>query len=416
MIFKLGLILLWTITVIAVVAIYHLWWYHPNIPRGSWKAIDSYLMTKLNPAIGKNLGSAALILIDQGEIVASHSLGMANSEAPVKLDQTLYQLASVSKLVTAWGVMKLVQDGRLSLDEPVYPYLTRWQFPPSEYREQVTVRHLLSHTAGLDDMFGYKGFLPGEPIQSIEDSLTLAKDPASGKPRGVAVTREPGKNWLYSGGGYAVLQLLIEEITQVPFAEYMDKSVLQPLGMTHASFDWETIVSEGRAMDLATSFDAKLNPSPHRRYSVAAAASLYATPQDMIKLVRAYIQPNDVLRPEMLEQMMSPQPGTRQEWGLGTILYMDNGAKGYVVGHDGNNLPAMAHSVRVNPATGNGLILMSSGNLGLATRLADDWVFWETGKLSTNARINRLIEQLVPTLVIIGLGAIAILIAVHVLS
>jgi CubicO group peptidase (beta-lactamase class C family) len=334
----------------------------------------------------------------------------------LKLDQTLYQLASVSKLVTAWGVMKLVQDGRISLDEPVHPYLTRWQFPPSEYRKRVTVRHLLSHTAGLDDMFGYKGFLPGEPIQSIEDSLTLAKDPSSGKPRGVAVTREPGKNWLYSGGGSAVLQLLIEEITQVPFAEYMDKSVLQPLGMTHASFDWETIVSEGQAMDLATSFDAKLNPSPHRRYSVAAATSLYATPQDMVKFVQAYLQPNNVLRPETLQQMMSPQPGTRQEWGLGTILYMDNGAKGYVVGHDGTNLPAMAHTVRVNPATGNGLILMSSGNLGLANRLADDWVFWETGKLSTNARINRLIEQLLPTLVVIGLGTIAILIAVHILS
>jgi hypothetical protein len=85
MMLKLGLILLWTVAVMAVVAIYQLWWYHPNLPRGSWKAIDSYLMTKLNPAIGKNLGSAALILIDQGEIVASHSLGMANSEAPVRV-------------------------------------------------------------------------------------------------------------------------------------------------------------------------------------------------------------------------------------------------------------------------------------------------------------------------------------------
>jgi CubicO group peptidase (beta-lactamase class C family) len=77
-------------------------------------------------------------------------------------------------------------------------------------------------------MFGYNGFLPGEPMQSLEDSLTLVHNPVSGKPRGVAVTRKPGKQWLYSGGGYGVLPLLIEEITQLPFAVYMEQAVLQP--------------------------------------------------------------------------------------------------------------------------------------------------------------------------------------------
>jgi hypothetical protein len=76
----------------------------------------------------------------------------------------------------------------------------------------------------------------------------------------------------------------------------------------------------------------------------------------------------------------------------------------------------MAHTVRVNPATGNGLILLSSGNLGLANRLADDWVFWETGQLSMNARMNRLIAQIVPTLIVIGLGTIAIILGIHLLS
>jgi CubicO group peptidase (beta-lactamase class C family) len=421
MMLTLYLILFWSVSIIAALLMYHLWWFQPKVSRGRWEAIDAYLIKKLEAAIGKKLASVALILIQDGEIVASHCLGIANTktQAPVKLDQTLYQLASVSKLVTAWGVMRLAQDGRLALDKPVYRYLTRWQFPPSAHRDQVTVRHLLSHTAGLNDMLGYNGFLPGEPIQSLEDSLTLANDPASGKPRGVAVVREPGKNWLYSGGGYGVLQLLIEEVTHMSFAQYMDKAVLQPLGMTDASFDWETIMAEGRAMDLATSFDEKLHPTPHRRYTVTAAASLYATPLDMVELVRAYLWPNDVLRSEMLEQMISPQPGTQQEWGLGHILYMDNGYRNngiqnYVVGHDGNNLPATAHTVRINPVTGHGLILMSSGNLKLANRLGDDWVFWETGKLSTNARINRLIDQLMPTLVFIGLGAIAIVIGVHI--
>jgi CubicO group peptidase (beta-lactamase class C family) len=208
------------------------------------------------------------------------------------------------------------------------------------------------------------------------------------------VSREPGKNWLYSGGGYGVLQLLIEEVTQRSFGDYMAEAVLQPLGMTGASFEWEAIVSQGRADDLATNFDAKLKPQPHRRYSVTAAASLYATPQDMVAFAQAYTHPNPVLKPETLAQMMMPQPGAYQDWGLGQILYAANGAGGYVVGHDGNNLPAMSHTVRINPATGNALILMTVGNEGLANQLGDDWVYWETGILSTNARMNHILQIL----------------------
>ena len=405
-----GLIILWSISVIAVGLVESLWLARPAVPPGDLVAIESYLFQKLSHATDRTVGSAALILVQSGEIAITHRFGIADVEtkAPVKLDQTLYQLASVSKLVTAWGVMKLVEDGKLALDEPVSRHLTRWQFPESEHRDKVTTRHLLSHTAGLDDLFGYSGFLPGEEIQTLEESLTLTRDVASGKPRGVEVTREPGKNWLYSGGGYTVLQLLIEEVTHQSFADYMTKSILQPLGMEKANFDWQAIADEGRAGDLATSFDTKLKPTSQRHYTATAAASLYATPQDMTQLVQAYTRQNPVLSQETLTQMMTPQAGARQDWGLGHTLYVANGADGYVVGHDGGNLPALGHTVRINPATGNGVVLMTSGNLTLASELGDDWVYWETGKLTVNARLRILISRLVPVVVGIGLGSIAI--------
>ena len=406
-----GWIALWALTVIAVVLIDAFWFARPAVPRGDLEAIESYLVQKLDQANNQTLGSAALILVQGGEIVAKQSFGIANAETQtsVKLDQTLYQLASVSKVVTAWGVMKLVEEGSLALDEPAVSYLTRWQFPASNgYRDKVTVRHLLSHTAGLNDSLGYAGFLPGEAIQTLEESLTLAQDPAAGKPRGVTVEREPGKNWLYSGGGYTVLQLLIEDVTHQSFADYMADVVLQPLGMEGASFDWEAIASEGRSGDLATSFDTDLQPSPHRRYTATAAASLYATPQDMAQFVRAYTRKNSVLSHETLKQMMMPQLGAHQDWGLGHILYVANDADGYVVGHDGANLPALGHTVRVNPATGNGLVLMVSGNPGLSSQLGDDWIFWETGRLTVNARLSILAKRLMPSSVAILGGAIAI--------
>jgi len=400
------------VAVIAIVIVEVFWIARPAVPRGDLVTIENYLIQKLSQPGEPKLGNAALILLQKGEVVAAHPFGIANAEkkTPVEIDQTLYQMASVSKMVTAWGIMKLVEDGTIALDKPANQYLKRWKFPVSQYSDKVTIRHLLSHTGGLDDLFGYAGFLPGESIQSLEESLTLTKDSTSGQSRGVTVAREPGQNWLYSGGGYTVLQLLIEEVTQQSFSDYMEKAILKPLGMEKSSFDWEVIAASDRIDELATSYDEELQPSPHRRYTATAAASLYATPQDMARFVQAYHRKHLVLKQETLKQMMQPQPGAHQDWGLGHTLYITNSIDEYVVGHDGGNLPALGHTVRVNPATGNGIVLLISGNLELASQLGDDWVYWETGKLPMNAKLRVLGSRLVPALVGVGLGALAIII------
>jgi len=404
-----GLILLWALAVIAVVFAEAFWFARPAVPRGDLAAIENHLVQKLSDAtVDQRLGSAALVLVQGGKIAAEHGFGVANAEtqAPVKTDQTLYLVASVSKAVTAWGVMKLVEEGKLSLDEPVMRYLTRWRFPGSDaYRDKVTIRHLLSHTAGLDDGLGYGGFLPGEPIQTLEESLTLTKDSMVGEPRAVRVAREPGEYMHYSGGGYTVLQLLIEEVTHRSFADYMKEAVLQPLGMTKASFDLDAIAAEGRAQDIATSFDTGLKPHPLRRYTATAAVSLYATPKDLAQFVQAFTRENPVLRQEMLKQMMMRQPGG---WGLGHTLYVENDAGGHVVGHSGGSFPAWGAMVRVNPATGNGMVLTVSGGQGALNQLVHDWVYWETGKVTFEARRQIVQNRLVPASVAIVFGAIAL--------
>jgi hypothetical protein len=75
----------------------------------------------------------------------------------------------------------------------------------------------------------------------------------------------------------------------------------------------------------------------------------------------------------------------RDIWGLGAVLYADNDEGGHVIGHDGNNRPALNHSWRLNPATGNGIVMMSSGDETLATRLGGEWTFWETGNVDVVA-------------------------------
>ena len=122
-------------------------------------------------------------LIEKGRPVGERYVSIGR---PVDRD-TLFQVASLSKWITALGVMTLVDAGRVDLDAPVDTYLKRWKLPPSEFdNRKVTVRRLLSHTAGLTDGLGYGGFEPGEPIQPLPDSLTRASDASPGNDGGCA--------------------------------------------------------------------------------------------------------------------------------------------------------------------------------------------------------------------------------------
>ncbi len=410
-----GLILLWTLAVIAVVLAEAIWFAHPAVDRGNSASIEKHLVQKLNDATeDRRLGSAALVLVQGGKIAAEHGFGVANAEtqSPVQTDQTLYIVGSVSKAVTAWGVMRLVEEGKFGLDEPVMRHLKRWRFPGSEaFGDKVTVRHLLSHTAGIDDGFGFSGFSPGEEIQTVEESLTYPKDTNSGEPHGVTVVREPGKAMSYSSAGYTILQLLIEEVTNQSFAGYMQEAVLRPLGMTKSSYDLDAIVSEDRAQDLAASYDADLKPHPHRRYTAQAAVSLRTTPHGLAQFVLAYTRKNPVLNEETLKQMMTPQRGTAGTWGLGQTLHVVNDAGGYVVGHGGGVFPASGAMMLVNPATGNGFVLMSSGGRGATNQLVHDWVYWETGKMTIEGRRQIFYDRLkgpVPVAIILGAITLAL--------
>jgi CubicO group peptidase (beta-lactamase class C family) len=385
----------------------------PPVHRGSAASIEGYMAQRLRDAVTqRRLGCATMALVQNGKIVAEHGFGIANPEtkAPAKTNQTLFLLSSLSKAVTAWGIMKLVQDGKLSLDEPVMQHLKRWRFPGSEtYRDKVTARQLLCHTAGLADGYGHSGFLPGEKIQSIEESLNLPKDANTGTGHAAVIVTEPGTVMSYSSAGYAVLQLLIEEITGKPFQTYMREAILLPLGMKQSDYDVDAVIAAGRQLDLAPNYDLALQPNPHRRYTNMAGVSLRSTAHDLAQLVTAYHNENPVLTKETLQQMATPQPGTSQSWGLGHTLYTENNAGGYVIGHGGGAFPASGAEMRLNPATGDGMVLLATGTQGLISELSDAWTYWETGKKAFDIR-NIVHKRLVHALAAIVLGATAIII------
>jgi CubicO group peptidase (beta-lactamase class C family) len=358
-------------------------WFHKPI---SQQNTSQSFIEEVKKEISKQfVGNYAMATFRDGivEFEKFHSAGK-----PVDRN-TIFQVASLSKWISAFGVMKLVEDGNLDLDAPVSKYLTRWQLPPSKFdNEKVTIRRLLSHTAGLTDGLGYSGFKTGTPVQTIEESLTKASDADEGSSGSVYVGVEPGSEFIYSGGGYTLLQLLVEEVSGKSFASYMKESVFEPLGMNHSTYIWD----ESSTDVLAEFYNSDSSISEHFRYTALAATSLYTSLSDLELFFQAHLEGKDtepigrnIISPETVKMMREPngQKMGIDIWGLGTVLYATTDDNDFIIGHDGKSTPPINTSIRLNPETGDGIIILETGNPIIATKLASEWVFWKTGKVDT---------------------------------
>jgi CubicO group peptidase (beta-lactamase class C family) len=329
---------------------------------------------------------AAIALIQNGEVVWMKGYGFADKEKGIKVTpNTVFQAASISKPVTAWAIMKLVEDGKLNLDAPVENYLTRWHLPSSEFDVNgVTIRRLLSHTAGLS-LGGYPGYHPGDKIPTLEESLS-GKNSSNVE---VRIIKEPGYEFDYSGGGYTLLSLLIEEVTGVLFEDYMHREILQPLGMINSSYLWADPLKEL----TASGYNRKREPLPNYLFSGKGSASLFTTASDLANYVAAALPgPNGeagrkILSPETVALMCTTVAQT-----VGDIsLFFDGMGLGYFINtyKDGTKLVAHTGSNRgwrnilaLSPKTGDGIVILTNSNNGrnAYVKILEQWSISITGK------------------------------------
>jgi len=204
-------------------------------------------------------------------------------------------------------------------------YLKRWHLPPSTFDAQrVTVRRLLSHTAGLS-VPAFDRYHPRRPIPTLVRALD-GKNQGNGP---VMIATLPGSENRYSGGGYGVLQLLIEDVSGEPFADYMRHAIQQPLGM--ADYDWSW-TPELRAA-AATPYGFHFDPLPYYRDAVQAIGSGNGTVTEFARFIAATVPgPNGepagrgVLTPATVQLMMQPQAGIASSGGLGYGVAWNNPA------------------------------------------------------------------------------------------
>lgn len=319
------------------------------------------------------VGNLAMVLLEEGEVAETHFYSV---ESTIN-DEFIFPVASISKWVTSFGVMKMVEQGKIDLDAPVENYLTRWKLSETGFdNQQVTVRRLLSHSSGLVDDLGYSGFAEGEKPQTIEESLTKAADAPYSEGE-AKVGYEPGSQYMYSGAAYTLLQLLIEEVSGQSFQEYMDAEVFAPLQMKSSAFA-RPGNDNSNAAPIYKDDGTIREP---RTFTALAAASLFTCAKDLTIFLKANVSENEVLSAATIAQMCAPETfiGNTPVYGLGPHLYSQNDVNSQIVGHDGSGNNALNTAARIDLMSKNGIIILETGSHDIASVLADEWMFWKAG-------------------------------------
>jgi len=313
--------------------------------------------------------SIALVMDD--EIVWTEAFGYADVESGRLLTvDTPMSVQSITKSVTAWGIMQLAEKGLINLDAPVLQYLKSWQFPHSGYpTEKITARQLLSHTAGMPLGDFNHIYAIGEAIPSNRDVMAREALPI----------REAGEGFSYSNVGYNLLEILIEDVTGQSFSEYLRSEVFLPLGMESANFEIDTAATP--YPPAGYSLGGK--PVPVYLYPSKASGGLFATAHDIARFVTAGLKENPVLNTESVEQMYKPECYkigiyglVFEAYGLGHYIEkLPNGLNS--VSHGGQGKGIMTHFQAV-PESGDAVVILTNSQRSwpFIAYVLSDWAQW----------------------------------------
>lgn len=298
------------------------------------------LIDKYNPQ------GASVAIIENGKIAEVKNYGKANVEKKISVtDKTTFKIASISKVVTAYTIMQLVDEGKLALDTPISSYLTRWKLPSSEFHnDKVTLRTLLSHTSGVsgsDEIYG----------KALPDIATALEN------KQIHLMREPGTTFEYSEfSGFGICQLLIEEVTGQKFEDYVTKSVFQKLGMMDTSYANESM---GNCM-MAVPYAGLGKAVEVTHYVMTGAAGVTTTSADLAKFVIALM---DYYNTD--SEMFKIQKNTQTDLGTCCLgIFTQTLSDGRRVYEHNGTLTGWNAQIAFEPHSRNGMVIVTNSDNG----------------------------------------------------
>lgn len=300
-----------------------------------------------------------IALIEDGRVAWSKGLGRTgNGEAPAVDATTRFQAASLAKLLTAVAALRLVDQGKLDLDRDVDETLTSWKLPPNPFTATtpVTLRQLLAHRAGIT-VRGFAGYAEGDSLPDLQ-AILAGRAPSNSPP--VAVDRVPGTVERYSGGGYQIVQQLVEDATGQPFIDVVRGQVLAPAGLAR------TVAGPAPppASACGHGHDGLRVAGCAHRYPETAAAGWWSTPDDLARLAlalaRAWRGADDALLAHATARAMLTPAGDGHS-GLGPGVHGSGDALHF--DQSGWNRGFRARLI-LYPRLGKGIVVMANGDGG----------------------------------------------------
>jgi CubicO group peptidase (beta-lactamase class C family) len=313
------------------------------------------------PAVGLAVG-----VVRDGRLDFFHGYGVADiaSKTPIAED-TVFRIASITKTFTAIAVMQLWERRLIDLDAPANDYLRAYKLIPAKAGfRPATVRHLLTHTAGIPEMVPPSRalmYIFGESVKLGEARPTLGEYYRGG----LRLIAEPGTRFTYTDHGFATAGQIVEDVSGEPLDGYFREHIFEPLGMTNT----DLLRSETVTSHLATGYTLRTHGPKavkDREWMTAAASMLYSTPRDMARYLAALLgggcnEHGTVLKPETLALMFEPhyQPHPLIP-GIGLAFDRFNLGGHLAVGHEGV-LPGFNSQIFVAPNDGVGVMAFATG-------------------------------------------------------
>lgn len=263
-----------------------------------------------------------VLVMREGNVIYENAVGWADRENGIGLLlNTPFYLASIAKPITATAVMILVEDGLVNYDDKVVEYLPETGIVGSK----ITIHHLLSHTSGVPDYFREGWSEPG-----ITNALVYSRWIQSG----LKLYNKPGQKYAYSNTGYVLLALIVERASGMPFYQFVDKNIFQPLGMKDS---WvhdlrnPGIFQRNRAIG----YDLRLKKQEDYDLLTWGDGGMYSTIGDLERFDRG-IRSGELLSPASLNAAFTRIPvkgGSKSDYGYGWVI--GNNTNGRVISHTG---------------------------------------------------------------------------------
>jgi CubicO group peptidase (beta-lactamase class C family) len=332
--------------------------------RTEWRGPASKKMNLIDRMAYYSVPGVSIAMVDENKIAWVKAYGLIEKGKSDSVSTaTLFQSGSTGKAIMATAALQLVEKGSLSLDTSAKLYLKSWKIPENSFtrRTAVTLRQLLSHTAGVN-LPGVIGYQAGEPLPNLIQILN-GSPPANTPP--IVVDRVPRTAYSYSSGGYMIVQQMIMDQygDSDSFPEIIEKSVFKPAQMTASNFDFTPDTSK---LEVACGHRAsgKVVEGHWYRYPEMGMGVFWTTPSDMakfiIQIMHAYNGlPNQLLSETLARNMLAD--------------HTDNQGLGLKTGDDGKDRFYFYHRGAVEgfqtfiigyPLKGQGAVIMTNGDDG----------------------------------------------------